>query len=182
MADEIEQLVRRAREGDEAAFAAIYDAFAPRLYRFFCFRVPGPELAEDLTQQVFVKMIEQLPNYRHQGAPFAAWVFRIARNIWIDQHRTSHPATPLESLAESAEGEPGPEELALQAVDSERVRAALDRLPDDQREVVVCRFFAELSPAETAALMGRSEGAVRVIQHRALVALRRMLAPTEVAR
>jgi RNA polymerase sigma-70 factor (ECF subfamily) len=182
MADEIEKLVRRAREGDEAAFTAIYGAFATRLYRFFCFRVPSPELAEDLTQQVFVKMIEQLPNYRHQGAPFAAWVFRIARNVWIDQHRTSHPATPLESLPESAEGQPGPEELALRTLDLERVTAGLHRLPDDQREVVVCRFFAELSPAETAALMGRSEGSVRVTQHRALVALRRMLAPTEVAR
>jgi RNA polymerase sigma-70 factor (ECF subfamily) len=108
MADEIEQLILRAREGDEAAFAALYDAFAPRLYRFFCYRVPGPELAEDLTQQVFVKMIEQLPNYRHQGAPFAAWVFRIARNIWIDQHRTSHPATPLASSPSCRRRRPPP--------------------------------------------------------------------------
>ncbi len=180
MADEIELLVRRAREGDEAAFSAIYDVFAARLYRFFCFRVSSHELAEDLTQQVFVKMIEQLPNYRHQGAPFGAWVFRIARNTWIDQHRTSHPAAPLEALAESAEGQPGPEEAALRSLDLERVRAALDRLPGDQREVVVYRFFAELTPGETAALMNRSEGSVRVIQHRALAALRRMLAPTEV--
>ena len=182
MVDEIEQLVERARQGDEAAFAAIYGAFAVRLYRFFCFRVSSHELAEDLTQQVFVKMIEQLPSYRNRGAPFGAWVFRIARNTWIDQHRTSHPATPLDSLPDHAEGLPGPEETAIQSLDWERVRAALHRLPDDQREVIVCRFFAELSPAETAALMGRSEGSVRVIQHRALVALRRMLAPTEVGR
>ena len=182
MPDEFDQLVERAREGDEAAFGALYDAFAPRLYRFFSFRVPRRDLAEDLTQQVFVKMIEQLPNYQAQGAPFAAWVFRIARNIWIDQHRTSHPAAPLESLPESTDGEPGPEEMALRSLDWERVRAALYRLPDEQREVIVCRFFAELSPAETASLMGRSEGSVRVIQHRALVALRRMLMPTEVGR
>ena len=106
MSDEIDQLVQRARDGDEAAFVALYGAYATPIYRFFSFRVAGRELAEDLTQQVFVKMIEQLPSYRPQGAPFAAWVFRIARNIWIDQHRTSHPAAPLESLPESADGEP----------------------------------------------------------------------------
>jgi RNA polymerase sigma-70 factor (ECF subfamily) len=180
MADAIEQLVRRARGGDEAAFDAIYGAFAARVYRFFSYRVPSRELAEDLTQQVFLKMIEQLPAYKEQGAPFSAWVFRIARNIWIDQHRTSHPATPLDSLPEGAEDAPGPEEAALKALDWERVRSALYRLPDDQREVLVYRFFAELSPAETGALMGRSEGSVRVIQHRALMAMRRMLEPTEV--
>jgi RNA polymerase sigma-70 factor (ECF subfamily) len=182
MSDEIEQLVERARGGDEAAFADIYRTYAVPIYRFFAYRVQGRELAEDLSQQVFLKMIEQLPNYRSKGAPFAAWVFRIARNIWIDQHRTSHPAAPLESLSESSQDGPGPEESALRKLDWERVRSALYRLPDEQREVVVCRFFAELSPAETAALMGRSEGSVRVIQHRALAALRRMLLPGEAQR
>jgi RNA polymerase sigma-70 factor (ECF subfamily) len=180
MADEIQDLVERARQGDAAAFGALYDAFAPRVYRFFRFRVSSPELAEDLTQRVFLKMIEQLPHYRSQGVPFAAWLFRVARNAWIDEHRTSHPAEPLDLLSGSAAEQASPEERAIDAVDWDIVRRALHRLPDDQREVIACRFFGDLSPQETAAQMGRSEGSVRVLQHRALATLRRLLGPSGV--
>jgi RNA polymerase sigma-70 factor (ECF subfamily) len=179
---EIERLVEQAREGDAAAFGALYDAFAPRVYRFFRFRVSTPESAEDLTQRVFLKMIEQLPHYRNQGVPFAAWLFRVARNAWIDEHRTSHSAMPLELLSDSAADEASPEQRAIDAYDWDVVRRALHRLPDDQREVIACRFFADLSARETAAQMGRSEGSVRVLQHRALAALRRLMAGRVAAR
>ncbi len=170
--DESRRLVERAAKGDEAAFAALYDAFAPRLYRFFRFRV-SDTTAEDLTQKVFLKMIEQLPNYRSQGVPFAAWVFRVARNAWIDEHRTSHASLPLDTLDQES-GEPdGPEEQAVRASELEAVRGAVSRLPEDQREVISLRFFAGLTPREVAAQMGRSEGSVRTIQHRALQTLRR---------
>ena len=173
--NEIEQLVDRARKGDDAAFGALYDVFAPRVYRFFRFRVTTAEAAEDLTQKVFLKMIEQLPHYQSRGIPFAAWLFRVARNAWIDEHRVSRSSVPLDALADSAGDDAGPEELAADAFDSEILRRALERLPADQREVVACRFFAGLTPRETAAQMGRSEGSVRVLQHRALAALRRRL-------
>jgi RNA polymerase sigma-70 factor (ECF subfamily) len=177
MPDEaIERLVERARGGDRDAFGALYDAFAPRVYRFFRFRVADSAAAQDLTQKVFVKMIEQLPRYRSQGAPFAAWLFRVARNAWIDEHRTSHQDVGLDALVEQPDERLGPEEMAADAFDWGRVRTALDRLPDDQREAIACRFFAGLTPRETGAQMGRSEGSVRVLQHRALASMRRLLA------
>jgi RNA polymerase sigma-70 factor (ECF subfamily) len=175
--NEIEQLVDRARKGDDTAFGALYDAFAPRVYRFFRFRVETDEAAEDLTQRVFLKMIEQLTHYQSRGVPFAAWLFRVARNAWIDEHRLSRSNVPLEALADIAGEEAGPEELAAHAFDWEILRRELGHLPADQREVIACRFFAGLSPRETAAQMGRSEGSVRVLQHRALAALRRRIGP-----
>jgi RNA polymerase sigma-70 factor, ECF subfamily len=172
---DIDRLVALARKGDGAAFGALYEAFAPRIYRFFRFRAGTPEAAEDLTQKVFLKMIESLPSYRDRGVPFAAWLFRVARNAWIDDHRTSHPAATLDSLAENPSVETGPDELAATAFDWALVSAELARLPEDQREVIECRFLAGLTPRETAAQMDRSEGAVRVLQHRAIANLRSRL-------
>jgi RNA polymerase sigma-70 factor (ECF subfamily) len=172
---EIDSLVDRARRGDTAAVGALYDAFAPRIYRFFRFRVAADEAARDLTQRVFLKMIEQLPRFESRGVPFAAWLFRVARNTWIDAGRTYRPMVPLENLASEPAETGDPEALAAASFDGEVVRCAVASLPDDQREVIACRFFAGLSPRETAELMGRSEGAVRVLQHRALAGLRRRL-------
>jgi RNA polymerase sigma-70 factor (ECF subfamily) len=172
---EIQSLVRRAQGGDDAAFAALYDVFAPRLYRFFRFRASVAEAAEDLTQRVFLKMIEQLPGYQPRGIPFAAWVFRVARNAWIDEDRTKHPSVSLDTLSDSPSDSDGLDALAAASIESDLVRQAIAALPRDQREVIECRFFADLTPRETAALMGRSEGSVRVLQHRALAALRRRL-------
>ncbi len=178
--DEYKRLVERAAKGDEAAFGALYDAFAPRLYRFFRYRV-SDATAEDLTQKVFLKMIEQLPSYRDQGVPFGAWVFRVARNAWIDQHRTSHPALSLEALTAGTLDDEGPEAHLVKAAEWETVRRAVCRLPSDQRDVIAFRFFAGLSPRETAAQMGCSEGSVRTLQYRALGTLRRYAAAWEAA-
>ncbi len=173
--DEIGNLVARAREGDDVAFTSLYDAFAPRVLRFLRSRLDGPELAEDLLQRVFLKMIEELPHYEDRGLPFAAWLFRVARNAVIDVHRTAHPHLQLEVLAERPADTGDPATLAEIMADREAVRRAIDCLPAPQRDVLQCRFFADLTPGETAAVLGRSEGSVRVIQHRAIAALRRQL-------
>lgn len=173
--DEIQKLVQRAQSGDSAAFAALYDVFAPRVYRFFRFRVSAADAAEDLTQRVFLKMIEQLPNYKSRGIPFAVWIFRVARNAWIDEERTNHVTVRLDTLSDSPTQAAGPEALAAAAMDSDLLHSAVAALPPDQREVIACRFFAGLTPGETAAQMGRSEGSVRVLQHRGLAALRGLM-------
>jgi RNA polymerase sigma-70 factor (ECF subfamily) len=177
--DEIQILVQRAQSGDGAAFAALYDVFAPRVFRFFRFRVSTADAAEDLTQRVFLKMVEQLPNYQSRGIPFAAWVFRVARNAWIDEDRTSHPSVPLDALSDSPSETDGPFVLAAASLESDMLQDAIATLTPDQREVIASRFFAGLTPGETAALMGRSEGSVRVLQHRALAALRGRLPGVE---
>ncbi len=175
----VDGLVGRAAAGDALAFAEIYDAYAPRVRRFLRHQTADIDLAEELLQRTFVKMIEALPRYRQRGLPFGAWVFRIARNALIDHRRTSHPAVSLDVAADLADDRSAaagdPVLAAERADDRARLCTALDKLPPDQRDVLVWRFFANLTPAETAALMGRSNGAVRILQHRALASLRRHL-------
>jgi RNA polymerase sigma-70 factor (ECF subfamily) len=171
----IECLVRRAGTGDAVAFAGLYDAYAPRLRRFLRHQVGDDHAAEDLLQQTFMKMIEALPRYRSRGLPFGAWVFRIARNLVIDGRRTAHPAAPIEAAVDRPADGDGPERAAELADERAQLLVAIDGLPADQRDVVVWRFFGELSPAETGALMGRSAEAVRSLQHRAILALRARL-------
>jgi RNA polymerase sigma-70 factor (ECF subfamily) len=177
----IDALVLRAAAGDAAAFAGIYDAYAPRVRRFLRHQLGDADVAEELLQRTFVKMIEALPRYRPRGLPFGAWVFRIARNAVIDHHRTAHPGVPLETAIDRASEAGDPVASAERHQDRDEIRVALEALPPDQREVLVWRFFAGLSPAETAVLMGRSNGAVRVLQHRALAALRSNLEPAAFA-
>jgi len=173
---EIEALVEHARAGDEAAFSAIYGLFAPRVLRFLCHEVGDPDVAEELMQRTFLRIIETLPRFEtRQGVPFGAWVFRIARNAAIDERRRVHPTVIDDAMALPSLHE-GPDELAVAALERQDLLAALERLPGDQHDVLVYRFFAELSPREVARLMDRSDGAVRVLQHRALRALRSVLA------
>lgn len=173
-----DRLVQRAQAGEAAAFAAIYDDLAPRVLRFLCHQVGDPDRAEELMQRTFVKVIEALPRYRQRGGvPFRAWVFRIARNVAIDAQRTDHPAVALDDAPDQASTAPGPEQLLEEAVRRGELLAALERLPRDQHDVIVYRFFGELTPHEVAPLLHRSDGAVRVLQHRALRRLRQLLVP-----
>ena len=173
--DEIDALVDRARNGDAAAYGALYDVYAPRVFRFFRFRVSSYETAEDLMQRVFLKMIETLPRYESRGVPFGAWLFRVARNAWIDENRANHVTIPIDGLESEPADAGAPHAHAAASIDRDIVRTAVLALPNDQRDVIAYRFFAGLTPRETAILMGRSEGAVRVLQHRAVGALRRLL-------
>jgi RNA polymerase sigma-70 factor (ECF subfamily) len=172
------ELVARAQAGDASAVAALYDRFADPVFRFVRFRVGNAHDAEDLAQRVFLLMIQALPRYQSRGTPFGAWLFRIARNAIIDHARTQRSTEPLEAAAEVGTVERGPEQQAITASEMDRVTAALARLTDDQREVVALRFFAQLSPAEIARVMGRREGTIRATQFRALAALRRLLEGT----
>jgi RNA polymerase sigma-70 factor, ECF subfamily len=183
VADELEPqelaaLIARARTGDSQAFAAIYDAYAGRLYRFLALRVTEPADAEDLLQRVFVKVVEALPRYQDRGLPFGAWLFRIARNVAIDFARARPDEEALTVAGDRADGAAQPARIAEQQADRRIVREALDLLTQEQRDVLVYRFFAGLNPREIAALMGKREGSVRALQFRALATLRRHLEPT----
>jgi RNA polymerase sigma-70 factor, ECF subfamily len=173
---DLDQLADRARGGDADAFAALYDALAPRLARYVRSRVRDPDDAADLVQQVFLKMVEALPRYESRGVPFTAWAFRLTRNAVIDRARTLHPSDPLEFAADEASPEPSPEHLALISAERTRIERAMHDLTDEQQEVLRLRFFGGLGPREVGALMGRRDGAVRALQFRALEALRHALA------
>jgi len=183
MGDELERdvladLLGAAKAGDGRAFATIYDAYAGRLYRYLLLRVREPADAEDLLQRVFMNVIEALPRYEDRGLPFGAWLFRIARNVAIDHSRASgDDVDPLPAAESHADDRDEPALLIELMADRQAVRDALDSLTPEQRDVLVYRFFADLSPGEIAVLMGKREGSFRALQFRGLAALRRRLEP-----
>ena len=171
----IERLVAEARSGDEWAFGLIFDHYHEAVYRFIASRVQRPSDAEDLTQLVFVKVLEALPRYESRGVPFGGWLFRLARNAVIDHVRTRHDHADLETVVERAYGDAGPDEIVVIRQELDAVGAALATLTDEQREAIALRFFAGLTAREAAVAMGKQEGTVRGLTFRAIGALRRQL-------
>src|SRR5215217_2308621 len=171
-------LVSRAQQGDQLAFAEIYEQYSPLVYRFLRRRLDGAdEIVEDLAEDVFVKVYEKLNRYVERGLPFTAWLYRIAHNHLVDYLR-SLPRTTAHSLDEVAEV---PEVAATAAytrvLDQQSLEPALARLTPEQRQAVDLRFMQGMSVAETAKAMDRSDEAVKKLQARALANLRRYLAP-----
>ncbi len=161
--------VHRAGQGDPEAFAGLYETYLSRVFRFVAARVEDDVAAEDLTARVFMKAWDHLPRYRPGNAPFAAWLFRIARNAVIDHYRTRRPTTSFDALR--AQPDPAPDLADHDPREAEQVRAALRRLTPDQREVLTLRFFDGMSTEEIGRHLGRRPGAIRALQLRGLRAL-----------
>lgn len=173
---DVEALARQAQGGNRGAFSLLYEALFDRVYRYILVRVGSAADAEDLTQEVFLRAMRALPEYQFRGRPFAAWLFRIAHNMVVDRHRQRGGA--LNISLDNAEPVVSGEDVlrdTLRNLAMEEVLGAMQRLTDLQREVVRCRFMAELSLAETAEVMGRDVNAVKALQHAALKSLRREL-------
>jgi RNA polymerase sigma-70 factor (ECF subfamily) len=177
--DAIERLVAEARDGDSGAFARLFDEYHEAVYRFIASRVRRPVDAEDLTQTVFVKVLEALPRYESRGVPFGGWLFRLARNTVIDHARTRRDHADLASVGERHDDDASPHEIAVMRQRLDRVATALESLTDDQRDAIALRYFAGLSAREAAIAMGKQEGTVRGLQFRAIAALRRQLGMLE---
>jgi RNA polymerase sigma-70 factor, ECF subfamily len=167
----IERLVLRAveqaKEGDADALRFLYLRYADNVYGYVCSIVRDEHEAEDVTQQVFAKLLGSLTRYQPRTVPFSAWILRVAHNAAIDHMRSRRPV-PVEEVR-------GPEP-ADDGSSRERfrdLRVALDALPKEQREVILLRFLVGLSPREIAERMGRSEDAVNGLQHRGRRRLRR---------
>jgi len=170
-----QNLVHRAQHGDKEAFTELYQAYFNKLYRYLAVRIGNKAEAEDMTQQVFVKAYKSIHSYRWKGVPFSAWLFRIAHNLMVDYFRreSKKPTVPLEeSLLVSDED---PRKTIEQRMDIERVMTATRKLTAAQREVVSLRFAGGLAITEVARAMGKSEGAIKALQHSAIAALRRIL-------
>lgn len=166
-------LVRAAQE-DRAAFAALYDRYVDRIYAYLRARTGTAEDAADLTQQVFLQALEALPRYRSGPAPFAAWLFRIARNSAIT-FRRRHPQTVAWDLVPEALQPVAGDDLAVGLVQRERLgrlRTLFGALDAPTRELLVLRFTARLTVAEIAAVIGVSEGATKMRLIRALRTLK----------
>lgn len=173
--DDERTLVERARGGDADAIARLYRRHAPAIFRYLFYRLGDRETAEDLTSEVFVRALESLPRYRSLGRPFAAWLYRIAAARATDHFRRHSRRATVALAPEIAAGAPGPGEVVEAQQTAGTLQRAIARLTPRQQQVIVLRFLEGLSHAEVARIVGRSEGAVRVLQYRALEALRRLL-------
>ena len=176
MSDDTQDLVRLAQQGDRDAFGALYERFAPKLYSFFHYRLDrDAATAEDLAEEVFAKLLAKLHLYRDQGLPFSTWLYRIAANQLIDHHRArpKHGTASIDDCEHLAE--PAAERALDDSLTSAELAEALGQLTDEQRQVVTLRFLQGCNVAETAAALGKSQDAVKKLQARGLIALKKAL-------
>lgn len=154
-------LVRAARDEPEA-LGALFARYSPRLYSYFRARTNSDEDAADLTQQVFVKAMAAFPRYRDRGAPFGAWLFRIARNLLTDAHRRNRVTVSWDHLPQALEwrSDDDVEASVLHREAQARVRVLLGGLTDHERELILLRFVAGLTLREIAAIVGKSEAGI----------------------
>jgi len=170
-------LVARAQGGDVDAIGALYDEHHVSIFRYVWLRVGDRHLAEDLTGDVFLRMLDALPSYRSVGLPFRAWLYRIAHNLLVDHFRRAnhHAPVALDFVEDRADGN-DPSTATAHRLLVDRVKRALREVDIVQREVIILRFINGLSLQETALAIGKSEAAVKSLQHRGLAALRQTLA------
>jgi RNA polymerase sigma-70 factor, ECF subfamily len=159
--------VEQAKDGDADALRFLYLRYADNVYGYVCSIVRDEHEAEDVTQQVFAKLLGSLGRYQPRAVPFSAWILRVAHNAAIDHMRARRPV-PVEEVRGPEPADDGHSRERFR-----ELRVALDTLPAEQREVIVLRFLVGLSPREIAARMGRSEDAVNGLQHRGRRRLRR---------
>jgi RNA polymerase sigma-70 factor (ECF subfamily) len=171
------ELLRRAARGDKQAFGSLYELYLEPIYRYVYYRVGNHSDAEDLTEMVFLKAWEQLPRAGKGAAVrnFRAWIYRIAHNLVVDRHRTRKPFTSLDQHDRLPAPVASPETLAEYTEQSAALQTAIAQLEPDHQQVIVLRFVNQLSHAETARILGKKEGHVRVLQYRALQKLRELL-------
>ena len=160
-----------------SAVGELYDRHHLRIFRYVWLHVRDRQLAEDLTGEVFVRMVTALPGYRQRGVPFQAWLYRIAHNLTTDHHRRAglHEMVPLEHAEELSAHGHDPATIVEHRLSAQEVQQALDTLDPLQREVVVLRFVAGLSLQEVGSTLNKTVAAVKSLQHRGLAALRAAL-------
>jgi RNA polymerase sigma-70 factor (ECF subfamily) len=174
-----ESLVRRAQQRDEQAFAQLYEEYFDKIYRYVTLKIGDRMEAEDITQQVFLNAIKAISSFKWRGIPFSAWLFRIAHNQVVDflRRKSKRATTPLEESLVASNYDSqiyDPQLIAEQRLDIERLLVATRKLTPAQQEVISLRFAGELPIAQVAKIMGKSEGAVKALQHSAIVALRKV--------
>jgi RNA polymerase sigma-70 factor (ECF subfamily) len=171
-------LIERAKSGDVEAFGELYERYASDIFRFLASQMGSHLDAEDLTEDVFMRAWRYLPRYKDQGYPFSAYLYRIARNAVAEFYRGAKKtlSVSVDNVVLTAEDkDSNPQQMLSTTQEHQALYEALSELREDNRQVLILRFINGLSPTEAAEAMGKSEGSVRVLQHRALKALRKVL-------
>ncbi|WP_323793146.1 sigma-70 family RNA polymerase sigma factor [Nocardioides sp.] len=170
-------LVELARGGDSEAFGLLYDHYHVSVYRFLFYRTRSAPLAEDLTSETFFRALRNMKSFRWQGKDFGAWLMTIARNLATDHFKAGRTRLEMttEDMGDHDDSTEGPESVVLAGLTNELLLQALTELPDEQRDCLVMRFLQGMSIAETAAVLGRSDGAVKQLQLRGVRNLAKLM-------
>jgi len=170
-------LVDRAAQRDPGAIASLYDLYAPKIYSYLYHRLGDPTLAEDMTGQVFLQMIEAVRTEKGWRTSFSGWLFRIAHNLVIDYYRKRTRAilTDLDDSPNLAAPNDDPFATAVAVLDSDELKRAIRELTDEQAQVITLRFLQGYNVAEVAVLLDKTEGAIKALQYRAIINLRRIM-------
>jgi RNA polymerase sigma-70 factor, ECF subfamily len=175
--EHVRELVARGQQGDREALEELYLIYFDRIYSYLHVSVGNRHDAEDLTTQTFLKMLEKIGSFKWQSAPFSAWLFRIAHNLAMDHFRSRRRWQPEEEVPEPpGEEEPSAELRAMQTIGRESMLKLIDRLSPEQQQVLTLKFVFNLPNAEVAAILDKTEGAIKSLQHRALVSLQKQIA------
>ena len=175
MSDDELGLIHRAQKGDAVACATLYDRHYDAVYRYCYYRVSNVALAQDLTSEVFVRMVEKLHSFKPHGRPLLALLYTIARNLITDHQRRQGRATPLPLDEALTVGHGNPTQEVEHRLVNDCLQVALRHLTEDQRQVILLKFMEGYSNAQVADVLRKTEGAIKSLQHRALGALRRAL-------
>src|SRR5947199_1543215 len=173
---EVRVLVERAQQGDRDALEELYLLHFDRIYSYLHMSVGNRHDAEDLTTQTFLKMLESIRRFRWHSAPFSAWLFRIAHNLAMDHFRASRRWQPEEEVPEPpGETEPSAELAAFQSIGRQSMLELIEDLSQEQKQVLTLKFVFNLPNGEVATILGKTEGAIKSLQHRALVSLQKQI-------
>ena len=172
-ASRLRALVDLAKDGDAEAYGQLYDHYVSGVFRFIYYRVSSQQLAEDLTSETFVRGLRAIQRLNWQGKDLGAWLTTIARNLVADHFKSSRARLEIvtETIPEGKKTVASPEQEVLSLISNEMLFEAVSALPNEQRDCVLMRFIQGLSIAQTAAALGRSEGAVKQLQLRAVRSL-----------
>jgi RNA polymerase sigma-70 factor, ECF subfamily len=172
----VRELVERGQQGDRDALEELYLIHFDRIYSYLHVSVGNRHDAEDLTTQTFLKMLEKIGSFKWQSAPFSAWLFRIAHNLAMDHFRARRRWQPEEEVPEPpGEEEPSAEFNAMRTIGRESMLKLIEGLSPEQQQVLTLKFVFNLPNAEVAAILDKTEGAIKSLQHRALVSLQKQI-------
>src|SRR5437764_12718414 len=174
--EHVRELVARGQQGDRDALEELYLLHFDRIYSYLHVSVGNRHDAEDLTTQVFVKMLESIGKFRWRSAPFSAWLFRIAHNLAMDHFRANKRWQPEEEVPEPDPGDrSAAEDEALESIGRQSMLEMIGKLSHEQQQVLTLKFVFNFSNAEAATILDKTEGAIKSLQHRALASLQRQL-------
>lgn len=178
-APEIPDLVRRAKEGDKQAFAMLYRTYLPTVYKFLYYRLNSNKaMAEDMTAEVFLRALRKVEDFNWTGADFGSWLLRIARNLILDNAKSSRARleTVTDEMPEDALGEArATEDSVMENLQNDGIYGAIKQLSPDQRDVITMRFIQGMDVSSVAEAMGKKEGTIRTLQFRGLKSLQKLL-------